>query len=229
LKEYALIVAGGRGTRFGSPLAKQFLTLAGKPVLLHTIEAFYAYSPGIEVVLVLPRDDFEKWEAICRKHRFNKPLQLQEGGTSRFQSVKRGLEKLAGDGLVAIHDGVRPLVSTAIIKTSFELAAVHQCAVACVPLKESLRMQPSGKTERETLAVDRTRFRLVQTPQTFQLDVIRQAYAIPEESSLTDDASVAERAGYSIFLFEGSYRNIKITTPDDLIIAQALLDAQRRT
>ena len=203
------------------------MTLDGKPVLLHTIEAFYAYAPGIEIILVLPRDDFETWKTICRQHGFDKPVLLQEGGTSRFQSVKLGLARLAGDGLVAIHDGVRPLVSTAIIKQSFDLAAVHRCAVACVPLKESLRMQSPGKTELETVAVDRTRFRLVQTPQTFQLDVIKKAYDVPEESTLTDDASVAERAGFSVFLFEGSYRNIKITTPDDLIVAEALLNAQR--
>lgn len=228
MKEYALIVAGGKGTRFGGPLAKQFMNLDGKPVLLRTIEVFYEYSPGMEIVLVLPEDDFETWKAICRQHGFDKPILLQPGGASRFQSVKLGLSRLSGEGLVAIHDGVRPLVSTAIIKTSFDLAALHGCAVACVPLKESLRMQSPGKTERETVAVDRTHFCLVQTPQTFQLDVIRKAYDSPEESTLTDDASVAEKAGLSVFLFEGSYRNIKITTPDDLLIAEALLNAQRR-
>lgn len=214
--------------RFGGPLAKQFMTLGGKPVLLRTIEAFYAYSPGIEIVLVLPRDDFDTWRMICRQHKFDKPILLQEGGASRFQSVKLGLSRLSGDGLVAIHDGVRPLVSTTIIKTSFDLAAVHRCAVACVPLKDSLRMQSFGKPESDTVAVDRTHFRLVQTPQTFQLEVIKTAYAIAEESTLTDDASVAEKAGFSVFLFDGSYRNIKITTPDDLIIAEALLNDQGR-
>lgn len=225
MKEYALIVAGGKGTRFGSPLAKQFQTLGGKPVLLRTIEAFYAYSPEIEVTLVLPEDDFETWKRISQQYGFDKPLLLQEGGASRFQSVKRGLERLPAAGLVAIHDGVRPLVSTAIIKASFELAAIHQSAVACVPLKESLRMQHHGNHEGQTVAVDRTHYRLVQTPQTFPLEVIRKAYSIAEESTLTDDASVAERAGYPIFLFEGSYKNIKITTPDDLIIAEALLSS----
>lgn len=221
-KEYALIVAGGKGTRIKTKLPKQFLELKGKPILLHTIEAFYRYSEKIEIVLVLPEDDFEIWETICKKLNFNKLILLQKGGETRFQSVKNGLSKIEGPGLVAIHDGVRPLVSEDIIGASFHLAAVHKSAVAAVRLKDSIRMTDQDNTK----AVDRSRFRLIQTPQTFDIALIKQAYEMKEDASLTDDASVAERSGHVISLFEGSYENIKITTPEDLIIAEALLNSK---
>lgn len=218
-KEYALIVAGGKGTRIKSKLPKQFLELNGKPILLHTLEAFYRYSQNITVVLVLPEDDFILWASICKKNNFTKPIILQKGGDTRFQSVKNGLEKIEGPGLIAIHDGVRPLVSEDIIGASFRLAAVHQSAVAAVRLKESIRMTDQDNTK----AVDRSRFRLIQTPQTFSVDLIKQAYKLKEDPTLTDDASVVEKFGHTISLFEGSYENIKITTPEDLIVAEALL------
>ena len=197
MTEYALIVAGGKGTRIKSHLPKQFLELAGRPVLLHTLDAFYRYSPSINVVLVLPEDDFPTWKEIVTKFKFTRPLVLQTGGETRFQSVKRGLEKIPGEGLVAIHDGVRPLVSSDIIGASFRLAAVHETAIAAVRLKESIRMTDQDNTK----AVDRSRFRLVQTPQTFRVSVIKNAYEIKEDPSLTDDASVAERAGHVILMF----------------------------
>ena len=221
-KEYALVVAGGKGTRIKSKVPKQFLELNGKPVLLHTLEAFYRYSEKINVILVLPEDDFQTWKSICEKYKFHKNIILQKGGESRFQSVKNGLAKIEGDGLVAIHDGVRPLVSEDIIGASFRLAAVHQSAVAAVRLKESIRMTDQDNTK----AVDRSRFRLIQTPQTFQVQLIKKAYEMKEDISLTDDASVAERAGHVISLFEGSYENIKITTQEDLVIAAALLNSK---
>ena len=219
-KEYALIVAGGKGTRIKSQVPKQFLEVKGKPVLLHTLEAFFRYSETIHVILVLPEDDFEIWSNITKKYSFNKPITLQKGGDSRFQSVRNGLSKIEGDGLVAIHDGVRPLVSPDIIGASFRLAAVHQSAVAAVRLKESIRMTDQDNTK----AMDRSKFRLIQTPQTFAVQLIKKAYEIKEDPSLTDDASVAERDGHIISLFEGSYRNIKITTEEDLLIAEVLLD-----
>jgi 2-C-methyl-D-erythritol 4-phosphate cytidylyltransferase len=221
--EYALIVAGGKGTRIKSSLPKQFIELIGKPILLHTIEAFYRYSDKINIVLVLPEDDFEIWNVICKNFNFTKPIILQKGGESRFQSVKNGLSKIEGAGLVAIHDGVRPLVSEDIIGASFRLAAVHQSAVAAVRLKESIRMTDQDNTK----AVDRSKFRLIQTPQTFDLQLIKKAYEIKEDASLTDDASVAERAGHIISLFEGSYENIKITTQEDLIVAKALMEGRK--
>src|SRR5262245_7249655 len=129
LKEHALIVAGGKGTRIKSTLSKQFLDVQGKPVLLHTLEAFYRYSESMHIILVLPEDDFNTWKAIAEKYNFTKLITLQKGGDTRFQSVKNGLEKIDGEGLVAIHDGVRPLVSPDIIGASFRLAAVHKSAV----------------------------------------------------------------------------------------------------
>jgi len=217
--EYALIVAGGKGTRIKSKVPKQFLEIDGLPVLMHTITAFYRYSEKISIILVLPEDDVDTWLALCAKHNFHKPLILEHGGDTRFQSVKNGLNKITGDGLVAIHDGVRPLVNEDIIGASFRLAAVHQSAVASVRLKESIRMTDQDNTK----SVDRSRFRLIQTPQTFRVSLIKNAYQQKEDPSLTDDASVAERAGHLISLFEGSYENIKITTSEDMVIADALL------
>jgi 2-C-methyl-D-erythritol 4-phosphate cytidylyltransferase len=221
-QEYALIVAGGKGTRIKSKIPKQFIELNGVPVLMHTIDAFFRYSENISVVLVLPEDDFETWATLCKKHNFTKKLILQKGGDTRFQSVKNGLEKIEGNGLVAIHDGVRPLVSEDIIGASYRLAAVHQSAVAAVRLKESIRMTDQNNTK----AMDRSRFRLIQTPQTFEVNLIKKAYQIKDDPSLTDDASVAERAGHVISLFEGSYDNIKITTQEDLVVAEALLNSK---
>jgi 2-C-methyl-D-erythritol 4-phosphate cytidylyltransferase len=186
---------------------------------MHTILAFFRYSEKIKVILVLPEGDLETWRSLCVEYNFTKPLILQKGGDTRFQSVKNGLQKIDGDGLVAIHDGVRPLVSEDIIASSFRLAAVHSTAIAAVPLKESIRIIDGDKSG----AVDRSKFRLIQTPQTFKISLIKKAYEVEEEISLTDDASVAEKGGYSIFLFEGSYENIKITTSEDFIIAEALM------
>ncbi|MCX8490577.1 MAG: 2-C-methyl-D-erythritol 4-phosphate cytidylyltransferase [Cyclobacteriaceae bacterium] len=221
MTEHALIVAGGKGTRIKSVLPKQFIELNGKPILLHTLEAFIRYSRSIQIVLVLPEDDFEIWRNIRKKFEFNYPVILQKGGETRFQSVKNGLQNIT-DGLVAIHDGVRPLVSEDIIGASFRLASIHKCAIAAVRLKESIRMTDQDNTK----AVDRSRFRLIQTPQTFEVSLIKSAYEQKEDNSFTDDASVAERAGNIISLFEGSYENIKITTEEDLIVAKALMDGK---
>lgn len=219
MKEYAIIVAGGKGTRIPGALPKQFLPLNGRPIILHTIDAFFNYSPHITIILVLPEDDFKIWNTIIEEHQFKRSLLLQKGGATRFQSVKNGLEKTEGEGLVAIHDGVRPLVSTAVIARSFQLAAVASTAVAAVPLKESIR----EGNENNSKALDRSHYRMIQTPQTFEIQLLKQAYQVKEDQSLTDDASVVERSGQMISLFEGSYENIKITTPEDLIVAEALL------
>ncbi len=223
-KEYALVVAGGKGTRINSKTPKQFLELDGLPVLMHTLLAFYAYSEHITMILVLPEDDLQTWHSLCSQYKFTRPLILQKGGETRFQSVKNGLQRIEGDGLVAIHDGVRPLVSEDIIATSFRLATIHQSAIAAMPLKESIRMMDHDNTR----AVDRSKYRLIQTPQTFRVSLIKKAYEMQEDLSLTDDASVAENSGHVISLFEGSYENIKITTTEDLVIADALLKARRK-
>lgn len=221
--EYALIVAGGKGTRIKSVVPKQFLELDGIPVILHTLKAFIQYSAQIKIVLVLPQDDLPIWEKIRVQFQFTHPVDVRIGGDTRFQSVRNGLDAIEGPGLVAIHDGVRPLVSADIIGASFRLAAVHGSAVAAVRLKESIRVTDPDTTR----AVDRSKFRLIQTPQTFDVKLIKDAYRSKEDPSLTDDASVAERAGHTISLFEGSYENIKITTPEDLVVATALLAARK--
>ena len=223
--EYALIVAGGKGTRIKSNVPKQFVELNGLPVLMHTIQAFYRYSEKINIILVLAEDDFNTWKLLCAKYNFVKPIILQHGGQTRFQSVKNGLNKIDGEGLVAIHDGVRPMVNEEIIAASFRLAAIHQSAVAAVRLKDSIRLTEQDSTK----AVDRSLFRVIQTPQTFRVTLIKKAYQQDEDPNLTDDASVAERSGYSISLFEGSYENIKITTAEDLVIAEALIKNRTKT
>ena len=228
-------MAGGSGMRFGSKSPKQFQELQGKPVLLHTLEAFYRYSDKIEVVLVLPENELAIWETICREHNFQKPLNVQAGGSSRFQSVKKGLERIGEDGYVAIHDGVRPLVSTELIIASFKLAKVRQTAVAAVNLKDSIRMVQTSldvtnkSFSSESRRLDRSHYRLIQTPQTFQVALIKKAYTLSEDPTFTDDASVAEAAGHTIHLFQGSYDNIKITTAEDLIIAETLLGYGRNS
>jgi 2-C-methyl-D-erythritol 4-phosphate cytidylyltransferase len=223
-QEYAIIVAGGKGTRIKSVVPKQFIPLSGMPILMHTISAFHEYSESLRIILVLPQDDVDRWNNLCANHQFNIPVQVVHGGESRFQSVKNGLAIVPENSLVAIHDGVRPLVSSDIIGASFHLAAVHGTAVAAVRLKDSIRMTDQDTTK----AADRSRFRLIQTPQTFKSDLIKKAYLTKEEASMTDDASVAEHAGHLISLFEGSYENIKVTTPEDLVVAEALLATKNR-
>lgn len=200
-------------------LAKQFIRIGDKPILMHTIERFFQSASNIHILLVLPEKDFSTWKQVCDEYQFPVPVQIVSGGSSRFQSVRNGLNCLAGEGLVAIHDGVRPFVSSQIIEQSFETAAFKGSAVACVPLKDSVR-EVAGEQNK---AIDRTRFRLIQTPQTFKLSLIKQAFETQELASFTDDASVAEHAGFPIHLFDGSYENIKITTLEDLLWAEAFL------
>lgn len=215
---FAIIVAGGSGSRMKSDVAKQFLLLRGKPILQHTLEQFLAYSDSLPIRLVLPERDLVSWARLCDEHHFH-PASVTTviGGASRFQSVKNGLASIPGNvdktGLVAVHDGVRPFVTPDIIAESFATASHRGSAVTCVPAKDSVRLTgENGGSE----AVDRARVRLVQTPQTFRLDWFRRAFAVAEQPHFTDCASVLEFSNYPITLIEGSYENIKITTPDDL-------------
>lgn len=220
-KNYALIVAGGKGSRIKSEAPKQFIEIAGKPVLMHTLEQFHRYDKKLTIILVLPEEQASLWEEQVLQYDFKAPVTIKFGGKSRFQSVKNGLKAIEGDGLVAIHDGVRPLVSRDLIAASFNLAAIHGSAVAAVRLKESLREIDKDATR----ALDRSRYRLIQTPQTFRIALLKQAYEMEEDPSLTDDAGVLEKWGHKISLFEGSYSNIKITTEEDLRIAESFLSA----
>ncbi|MBD0258937.1 MAG: 2-C-methyl-D-erythritol 4-phosphate cytidylyltransferase [Cytophagales bacterium] len=214
LPQFAVIVAGGSGVRMGGDVPKQFLPVAGLPILMHTLRRFHDYSPALSIILVLPGKDVPYWEALCRQYAFSVPATVVTGGNTRFGSVRNGLAAIAArEGLVAIHDGVRPLVPLTTIAESFRVAAEKGCAVAAVALKDSIRVV---RADGGNQALDRSAYRLVQTPQTFRLSVIRRSFAQPEQSGFTDDASVAESAGFPITLIEGAYANIKITTPEDL-------------
>ncbi len=221
---YALIVAGGNGSRMQSATPKQFLPLLGTPALMLTLKQFYNYSSSIKLIVVLPEKEIGQWEKLKKQHGFNIPHAVVYGGATRFQSVKNGLASITeSEALVAIHDGVRPLINAAVIAESFKVAQEHGNAIASVPLKDSIRKI----TENENHAEDRTKYRLIQTPQTFKLSLIKKAYETIEHTSFTDDASVLENTGERIILINGSYDNIKITTPEDLIVAEALLSKRK--
>ena len=208
-----------------SDLPKQFLPIGGRPVLMRTLEAFHDSSEKLSIMLVLPESQFDRWKSLCDQYRFSLDYQLVAGGETRFHSVRNGLVRIeALEGLVAVHDGVRPFVSAPIIRAGFQKAAEAGTAVTCVPLKDSARLTlPEGGNQ----AVDRAAYRLVQTPQTFRLDWMRRAFESDPLPHFTDCASVLERAGYRIHLIEGSYENIKITTPEDLLWAEAFLQKRR--
>lgn len=220
ITKYAVIVAGGRGKRLGSKIPKQFLELKGRPIIMRSVEAFYQYSDELQLILVLPEGQKDTWKDMCKRYGFNIPVRLVTGGSTRFQSVRNGLKTIKGEGLVAIHDGVRPLVNTKTIRNSFETADMHDSAIAVIALKNSIRkIDASGSGW-----LNRDLYRIVQTPQTFRVGMIRQAYDIPESPKFTDDASVWEAAGHQVTFFEGSEKNLKITTLQDLLIAEVLMN-----
>lgn len=219
MKKFVLIVAGGSGSRMGSEIPKQFLELCGKPVLMHTIEVFYDFDPECRIILVLPEDQLQFWSGLCLKHSFILPHRIVSGGENRFNSVKNGLKLIDGEGIVFIHDGVRPLVSRQTIERCFETARISGNAIPVLPVTESLRKQEGDKNN----SVDRSQYFSVQTPQTFQSSQILKAYEQDFDQAFTDDASVAEKAGFPIFMVEGNRENIKITNPTDLIIAEVFL------
>ncbi len=232
MKKYAIIVAGGKGLRMGTGLPKQFLSLRGLPVLMHTLTAFHVYDPDLSILLVLPRKHQDYWKNLCDKYNFTIQHQVVDGGETRFHSVKNGVEAIWGAGsreqdagedevLIAIHDGVRPLVSKEIIGRCFDNAAKNGGAYPVIPVTDTLRM----KTDSGSITVDRTSYFLVQTPQVFQSGILLEAFRQPYSESFTDDVSVVESLGkYTIIPVEGEKNNLKITTPFDLLIAESLLD-----
>lgn len=224
---YAIIVAGGSGSRMKSEIPKQFLPLNGKPILIHTVEKFLQI-PYIQLIIVLPKNDIEYWNEITASNeiiqKFKNSIIITIGGTSRFQSVKNGLNIIKTDGLVAVHDGVRPLVNLEIIQKSYEVAAENGTAVTSVWVKDSVRQ---FNEKGESTALDRTKLKLVQTPQTFQVNLIKKAFEVDEQSFFTDCASVLEFTGVSITLIDGAYENIKITTPEDMLVAEAFLQTHQ--
>lgn len=222
MKKFALIVAGGSGGRMGNPTPKQFLKIGGKPILMQTIEVFEKFDRNIEIVVVLPEKQIEVWRSLCRNHSFLVPHKIIAGGKNRFHSVRNGLSRISGEGIVFIHDGVRPFVSIETIRRCLDTAVRKGNAVPAVPITESLRKVGNGNNS----AVTRTDYYLVQTPQTFLLSDIKEAYQQVYTPNLTDDASVLEASGSTINLVEGNKENIKITDPSDLIIAEAYLQSK---
>lgn len=216
-----MVVAGGQGSRMQSAIPKQFLLLAGKPLLMHTLEAFYRYNSRLPIWLVLPEEEHARWNNLRKKYNCAVPHQIVAGGDCRPQSVKNGISQIQfKDGLVAIHDGVRPFVTSQIIGESFTIAKREGAAIASVALKDSLRKM-NGK---RSVAQNRSDFRLMQTPQTFRLSWLRNAYKkLNTITNFSDEASMVEAAGRQVTLFEGSYRNIKVTTPEDMLIAEAFM------
>lgn len=223
MTRYALIVAGGSGQRMGAQQPKQFLLLAGKPLLIHTIEAFSKAGKSINIFLVLPENQIQHWESLCREYDFRIPHSIVAGGESRGNSVKNGLDSInATDGLVAVHDGVRPLVNKNLINRAFAEAEMKSNAIPCVKVNDSLRLI-SGSAN---VPLDREKVRAVQTPQCFRLDLLRQAYERPDFAAYTDDAQLYEAQGFDLAFIDGSNENIKITTPADLRVAESILKSR---
>ena len=217
MKQSVIIVAGGKGSRMGSETPKQFLPLNGEPILFHTIRQFRKALPEAELVLVLPKQELARWKVLSFETEFQS-LKIAEGGLERFHSVKAGLALVSGE-VVGIHDAVRPLVSKSCILESFEWAEKKGAAIPVVALKDSLRAIEG----QHSVAKNRKNFCLVQTPQCFQVEKLKLAYEQDFHPSFTDDASVYEAAGNAVQLVAGNTENIKITTPADLVIAEALL------
>lgn len=227
MNRYAIIVAGGKGLRMGGDIPKQFMLLGGEPVLMHTLRAFRSAYADMELILVLPTAQQAYWQQLCREHGFNLPHQIADGGEERFHSVSHGLALLPAadtDGLVAVHDGVRPLVSVETIRRCFERAATDGAVVPVTPVVETLRrISPDGSSS----TVNRAEYRLVQTPQVFRIGLLRRAYGQPYRPSFTDDASVVEALGHPVSLVDGNRENIKLTTPADLLLAESVLREER--
>lgn len=209
-----IIVAGGKGLRMGGDIPKQFLVVNGKPILMHTIQRFYDYDPSIQIVVVLPKDQQAYWDDLCQQYHFDLPFTVADGGVERFHSVLNGLAMVNSEiQLIGVHDGVRPYVSIEVIQRCYEAATTHGAAIPVTEVFETLRhLTPDGAS----LTVPRSEYRLVQTPQVFQANLLRKAYQQPFTPAFTDDASVVEALGYTIALVEGNRENIKITTKADL-------------
>ncbi|MCX6352933.1 MAG: 2-C-methyl-D-erythritol 4-phosphate cytidylyltransferase [Bacteroidetes bacterium] len=219
-KKFAIIVAGGSGKRMGKDVPKQFLLLNGKPVLAYCLEKFHEADNETEILVALHQDYFQLWEELCRDHNITIPHSLVEGGEERFHSVKNALDKIDSEtGVVAIHDAARPFVSLDLISTSFNLATKHCGIIPVIPVSQSMR-QRENKTWK---VVDRNDFVLVQTPQVFDVGLLKEAYHKPYSSAFTDDATVFEASGFCVELMPGETQNIKITTVDDLMFGEFLL------
>ena len=218
--DYIVIVAGGKGLRMGSDIPKQFLPIGGKPVLMRTLERFREYSADLQIILVLPEAQQDYWRELCKQYHFEVAYSLANGGETRFHSVQNGLALIPDDaqGVVGVHDGVRPFPSIDVIRNCYETARKAQAVIPVIPVVETVRKIIADGS----LTVPRSEYRLVQTPQTFDIQLLKAANRQPYNDGFTDDASVVESYGHQITLVEGNRENIKITTPYDLVVAEAL-------
>lgn len=235
--DYIIIVAGGKGLRMGSDVPKQFLPVGGLPVLMHTIKRFREYSQEIQIILVLPEAQQDYWHNLCKEYAFDVEYMLANGGETRFHSVKNGLDMIPDDakGVVGVHDGVRPFPALEVIERCYKTAKETEAVIPVIPVVETLRhivnvncdsvAVNSVAVNSNSITVPRNDYRLVQTPQTFTVSLLKKAYKQPYNDNFTDDASVVEAMGRSITLVEGNRENIKITTPFDLTVAEALFNA----
>jgi 2-C-methyl-D-erythritol 4-phosphate cytidylyltransferase len=250
MKDYVIIVAGGKGLRMGSDIPKQFLPIGGKPVLMRTLERFRQYSPTLQIILVLPKAQQAYWHQLCKDYDFKVEYQLADGGETRFHSVQNGLALIPDDaeGVVGVHDGVRPFPSIDVIHRCYDTAHTTKAVIPVIPVVETLRhIYSSGQQQTNTdspkefslrecgvaiavahcynnsVTVPRDEYRLVQTPQCFDIQLLKAANKQPYNDGFTDDASVVESYGHAITLVEGNRENIKITTPYDLKIAEVLV------
>jgi 2-C-methyl-D-erythritol 4-phosphate cytidylyltransferase len=243
--DYIIIVAGGKGLRMGSDIPKQFLPIGGKPVLMRTLERFREYSAELQIILVLPEAQQAYWHQLCEEYHFDVEYTLANGGQTRFHSVQNGLAKVPDDaqGVVGVHDGVRPFPSIEVIRNCYETARTAKAVIPVIPVVETVRQlisisnglqdlrtndqekscSPVVRCQKNSKTVPRDQYRLVQTPQTFDIQLLKAANRQPYNDGFTDDASVVESFGYEITLVEGNRENIKITTPYDLKIAEVLI------
>ena len=229
--DYVIIVAGGKGLRMGSDIPKQFLPIGGKPVLMRTMMRFREYSPTLQIILVLPKAQQDYWQELCKEYDFKLEYLLANGGETRFHSVQHGLALIPDDaeGVVGVHDGVRPFPSFEVIRNCYETARTAKAVIPVIPVVETVRKlspenpdKPDNPKAHSSVTVPRNEYRLVQTPQYFDIQLLKAANQQPYNDGFTDDASVVEAFGFDVTLVEGNRENIKITTPYDLRIAEVL-------
>ena len=222
MSDYIIVVAGGKGLRMGSDIPKQFLPIGGKPVLMRTLERFREYSDDLQIILVLPEAQQEYWQGLCEKYDFKVEYMLANGGQTRFHSVQNGLALVPdnAEGVVGIHDGVRPFPSIGVIRNCYETARIAKAVIPVIPVVETVRHLNND----DSMTVPRNEYRLVQTPQTFDIQLLKAANHQPYNDGFTDDASVVESYGHKITLVEGNRENIKITTPYDITVAEAIIN-----
>ena len=218
MKKHIIIVAGGKGLRMGGDIPKQFLPVCVKPVLMRTLEAFHVYDASIHLILVLPVSQQAYWKQLCEEYQFNLAHEIADGGETRFHSVKNGLALIKEDGLVGVHDGVRPFVSQEVIARCYDEALSLKAVIPVIGVVETVR----HLTEEGSETVPRDQYKLVQTPQVFDVALLRRAYEQTYTDMFTDDASVVEALGEKVYLVEGNRENIKLTTPFDLKLAELL-------